>query len=1317
MCRCLLALGGVLWPAAGSRAAEAAEPAPAESFPAATLRGYGRVEGALRKTGDGGAVLEIRCENEARARLLQAKYLSDLHLLPGVRDLAPEERDGIAPAVVAAPQGWLTALVADRRVFLASAPGEAGLKRVLETLPAAAITADSGTPHAEVPMWLDRWDRYGFRFYYRSWDTPPKVREQDYDFLHEFDYAAEHGRSGFVFWDQMFQLDRAEGVMDDGWFDWAQAAARERHLPVGINLSVEQSTDPVWLLNRYRDQTMQYMPGYVGDFYSVGRKGLGERGSLSWSATTAEDAALATLQASVRRFAAEPNVVSWLEPHGELVHGSHDELLEYGPVADRSYREYLKKRYDTPARVSQRWFGQGDALRSWDDVHVPELVSFCGFGPEALDLTGTWRYSPPPAPAPAAQPAVPPKAPALPAWAEAGFDDSAWPEMVAPGDDHAIMLSGQRAVWRRTFEVDPAWLTAHRRVWLYVWDLNGSGGQLVEAYLNGRKIASEEVRGARRHWMVCEATAALTAGRNCLALSLPDGYIGYRVYISAEEPAVYPYLGPGKNAQWADFQDWRGWSRGDMVRRGMEMIRQVDPDRPITLMAPDAFGDEIKPLAERFGGEFHNTGYMMGFYSELLPALMRGSGLPFSLEPGGPAGNIPDLRHYFGLAFSEGVQGYDYFIHIGNILWQDDLRHEYEAMRPALDLIGKYHSPRAEVAVFFSQRSTRLRGPPWPIDGQTTRGDGYWDWSIMPNLIGRYPIDGVGESDFTNGNAARYRVIIDANTAIMDEAQVQAIERYVRAGGTFVTLGQTGRHTPEIADAWPIARLTGYKVLSDDASGLYGGSLRTRGLKSGADETWFPGSWQGVLANGLRLARVAPDAEDLLWWDDGTVAIGRRRLGAGQIIEVGAKFSGSYKNTRYDQAKDYNESEKNYTRVYGRILEICGLTPTPAHLSRDGTPAGWIMLRHYISNNGLYDVWTVWNQNREKPLETDLVLTTPELSPAGFDVVAGKTVPIEPLPEGGGQIAGIRLGPLETRVFLTPRIQIGDTAGEWFALQRSWWRETGKPAGPPLSAPPHRWSEDLTDGWVMRPLADKADPAALKLLTRIDPAAPVRPLGVVVTPPGATPPHTLWLKRFTIPREWHEGATELWLQSANNTTFINAARVFLDGKIIQSWSAQGFQPWRSPLLAAGTTHVLAIETVGGRGLTGARGSCWLWHEPPAESSVDLAGDWTLPKTPAHPAVTVKLPGTFTGAPQRTIELPASAAGQQAVLEIAGPVYGVFVNGHWVARFHHRIGTDLTLDITPWLHFGEKNELELRGWDAQVKVDSVQLKFFRSGYFP
>ena len=144
--------------------------------------------------------------------------------------------------------------------------------------------------------------------------------------------------------------------------------------------------------------------------------------------------------------------------------------------------------------------------------------------------------------------------------------------------------------------------------------------------------------GGLRNWTVAEVTRALRSGENLLALRLPQNFLGYRVYLTGQAPKQYPYLdepalqsgagvppasgasrpsvelsaggtpaprlraGSKLNAQWADFTRWQAWTRQESVQRSSEAIREVDPDRSVICMAPDAFIGGLEELARITAG-------------------------------------------------------------------------------------------------------------------------------------------------------------------------------------------------------------------------------------------------------------------------------------------------------------------------------------------------------------------------------------------------------------------------------------------------------------------------------------------------------------------------------------------------------------------------------------------------------------------------------------------------------------------------------------------------------------------------------------------
>ncbi|MDD5199075.1 MAG: hypothetical protein PHC88_04670 [Terrimicrobiaceae bacterium] len=1284
---------------------------PTETFAPITLRGYGTVSGLFWEEA-AGSVLQVFSEDEARAKLLHAKYLSDLQVLPGVTP-----KPGTVPSstvFAVRGQGVIAAYCDASEVTILAAKSDGELQALIQQVkPAGATTAQ-----VEVPMWLDRWDRFCFRHYYWPWQMPKGETEATYDFVHEFDWAREHDRAGILLHTSPLATDSAEGMMNYGWGGWVAEEARKRSLPVDIHLGANAGGEPSWFLNRYREQTQMKMPGFTGNFHSLMSPYLGGQGVLSWNATTGEDDRLGQLQEAVRRYTAAPNVTSVLEPHGELKHGAQDIFLEYGPVADADYRRYLEGKYGTLAAVAKRW---GVSLGAWNDVHVPEIASFAGWGPRALDVGGAWRVGyeelTEPGEPEENQEHTPASKLAPEEWFKADFDDSSWPEVPGAGHDRQLFLAKRPAVFRRHFDLPVNWSAKNGHVWLYLWDLNLAAREEVRVVLNGKEVGRSRIVRTEPHWSAMEVTSVLKGGRNTLAIRLPQGYIAYRTYLSTVEPRQYPNLGEGLNAQWVDFIDFTAWSRLQTVRRGMEMIRQVAPNQGITLMAPDAYADGIKSLAVAYGGEFRNTGYMGAFWADVLPALMRGADLPFSVEPGGPARDIEDFKKQLGLWQTEGIQSIDYFIHLGSILWDPEIKAEYETVRKQLSLMGQSHYAKAEVACLYSDRIAQLTGYPWGSAPNQNIGGGRWNWNAGALLRGHFPYDGLSQSSFASGDADAYRVIIDSNTSMMDEAMVKEIERWVRAGGTFITLGQTGRHTPEIPNSWPIARLTGYKVTRIDQLTPDGNVAQTGILKPASGQKIYGADWNGVRANGLHLEKIAPEAQNLLLWSDGSVAAGMRPLGKGFIVELGAKFTGAKIFDRVEPGANSPETIQ-LREMLSALLDWRGVKPEAGHLSPENEQ---VWLRPAVTNNGLYDTWTLFNWSHDASQTVSIVLEKGKNPSFAIDMRGGKEFPVTASPDGA-RLDNITLDPLETQVFLTPRGRITRAPAAWFDLQRKWWRGTTKPAARPLPAPFQRHADDLTDDWKFQTLEGAADATRLLAAQFDDRGWASRPIGIWNVKDEGGKGHGVFRKTFTVPAKWTKGRVSLWLTSWNGSSFIDKGRVWLDGREVKPMNNSGYIAESLAALKPGSQHTLAVEVQSDGVLAGLRGQCWLSFEPEAQAKLNLAGKWAPSKDGLRYETPISLPGDFnTQFLRRTAFVDTKYRGQNAVLTVEGDraLVSVLINGKLVRRHHHMIGERWSLNLTPFMRFGAENEIELVRWNGPGAgaVRDVSLGFFEPGVFP
>jgi hypothetical protein len=787
-----------------------------QDFPAKKLRGYGTLSGQAWSDGAGGSLVQIDCADAEHARLLQAKYLSDLGELPPATQPGTIQVNGATLTIATADDvGAVAALREGTTVVLAAAPSSDALAKLITAGVKGDASKWTSVAEGTVPMYLDRFDKYGFRFYYAPGNLPPKPDgsgdDTSYDVRQDFNWMQSvHG--GVTLWTNGLEGITPEWLSVQPRWNWTVDMAKQKGLPFGVNLGIDGAA--YWYFNRNPDALMHFAPGFLGTYYGSMNYGIPEY--VSWSSPIGQDTMLAQLQQTVRNLNGTDNITSWLEPHEELGGGEADLLVDYGPQADETFRQYLKEKYGTIGAVARRY--EDKSLTSWDKIHAPEPAEFLGWSKDAVDLAGTWKISYDDAN----------NADAL----GAGCDDSKWGEMNGPGYGLARLLPQKPAVWRRHFHLDAAWQGRHPAIWLYVWDMNDTRGgdtdpaQRVDVSVNGQAQPETQPAYTDAHWAAYDVTKSVQGGDNLLAVRLPRGLFNYRVYLSGDAPKSYPQLGDGRNAQWADFSSWLGWNRGRGVGRGMQMIRQVDPNRGIVLMAPDSYENEIIQDAISYGGDFHNTGYMGGWWCDKEPALMRGAGLPFSTEPSqGPT--LPQhIMGEMGNWITECVNAIDHFQTLGEVLYHPALKKTFEDHAAMYTSIGRWHAPVAQIAALYSSHTNDLLGWPWAAhpavaangqpyfrsgsypSGFNSRGM-YSPMENIPSGANAYESDAVNDGMFERYQVNKYKVVVDTDTAIMDDATLAGIERFVRQGGVFVTCGETGRHSPEKPDSWPISHLSG----------------------------------------------------------------------------------------------------------------------------------------------------------------------------------------------------------------------------------------------------------------------------------------------------------------------------------------------------------------------------------------------------------------------------------------------------------------------------------------------------------------------------
>jgi len=1249
-----------------------------QDFPAKKLRGYGTLSGKAWSDGAGGSLVRIECQDTEHARLLQAKYLSDLGELPPATQPGTIQVNGATITIATADSvGAVAALRSGATVVLAAAPSGDALAKLIANGVKDDASKWTSVAEGTVPMYLDRFDKYGFRFYYAPGNLPQKPGGGDdtsYDVREDFNWMqAVHG--GVTLWTNGLEGITPEWLSVQPRWNWTVGMAKQKGLPFGVNLGIDGAA--YWYFNRNPDALMHFVPDFLGTYYGSMNYGIPEY--VSWSSQIGQDTMLAQLQQTVRNLNTTDNITSWLEPHEELGGGEADLLVDYGPQADNTFRQYLKEQYGSIGAVSKRY--HDTALTSWGQIHAPEPAEFLGWSKDAVDLAGTWKIS-----YDAAN-----NADAL----GATFDDSAWGTMNGPGYGLARMLPQKPAVWRRHFNLDAAWQGEHPAIWLYVWDMNDTRGgdsdsnQRVVVSVDGKVQVETQPAYTDAHWAAYDVTKIVQGGDNMLAVRLPRGLFNYRVYLSGDAPKSYPQLGDGTNAEWVDFSSWLGWNRGRGVGRGMQMIRQADPNRGIVLMAPDSYENEIIQDAISYGGDFHNTGYMGGWWCDKEPALMRGAGLPFSTEPSqGPT--LPQhIKGEMGNWITECVNAIDHFQTLGEVLYNPDLKKTFEDHAAMYTSIGRWHAPVAQIAALYSSHTNDLLGWPWAAhpavaangqpyfrggsypSGFNSRGL-YSPMENMPKGPNVYESDAVNDGMFERNQVNKYKVIVDTDTAIMDESTLNGIERFVKQGGVFVTCGETGRHSPEKPDSWPINRLTGCALANDTINGP-GTIAPTAGQTLFAPGTAFAGDM-----DGHRFKAVAKDVQSVLAWNDGSLAMGLRPLGKGYVITVGPWFN-----------------NENGNELYSGIFQWLKIDPIPAHLEATGN----FLWRHYRSNNGLYDVWAIWNKDNNTPLQGTLVLD-PALRPAwAVDLKTGarSTVTDGKLP--------VSLPPLELEMLITPRAAISEAPTEWLALQRGWWQGTA-PTGPAFPKRNMKMATDLTDGWSFLPLTEQDDDKPDLAAVVNDSAWKKVSLGLFSLPDYPDVRHAVVRRHIQVPAAWNKGEVTLHLPS-----FRDGASFYLDGQQTQ-WSV---------VLAAGSKHVLAVSIRSQSDLLGADGPAWLsYHLDPAAKQ-DLNGTYQVSTDFMNWPSSIPIPGHVvqgTRALHTTVVVDAAAAGKTVVFhatERSGELHGIVINGKYVAP--GRENGEANLNITPWVLPGQKNDVVLLMGGSAEDINSLSLEFHTPGTYP
>ena len=266
--------------------------------------------------------------------------------------------------------------------------------------------------------------------------------------------------------------------------------------------------------------------------------------------------------------------------------------------------------------------------------------------------------------------------------------------------------------------------------------------------------------------------------------------------------------------------------------------------------------------------------------------------------------------------------------------------------------------------------------------------------------------------------------------------------------------------------------------------------------------------------------------------------------------------------------------------------------------------------RHFLSNNGLYDVFSFWNRYK-RPVTADLVLPAVGSAPtSAIKVKTGETVALTKNAEGL-PVLKMQIEANESQSFLTPRADLATASRDWFALQREWWKGTTPPPARPLPsyAQIHRFTLPLDEDWAFKTLTDQENGETLAAPGVDDSAWEKRAIsGQLIPMPDPRKPQTLlFRKHFTVPPAWNKGSVTLFMTPTEGDAFSDPAKIYCDGVPLKDPVRAVIDESFGGAFKAGTGHVLAVEMPKTSSIIGCTGSSWLYYRPDATEGIDLAG--------------------------------------------------------------------------------------------------------------
>ncbi len=1247
---------------------------------AENIRSFGEVRSAGEQV-KSGAVRRFTCETPEAARTLMHKAM---------RDLAQTATESAAwqtlevggrkvPVLVRSGLGAFLPLVQGSSVMIYTATTPEALAAV--TVPAEA---ELYNPDYQYPAYLDKYSRWGIGCWYPSnWGDgntkgKPNTVNDHFRFAREMDLVLQPNAGGHLLRNLLPKLrEYGRPFHFAEWQEWSPTVALlapEELVTVNSNFST--------------------MPHYYGQISDGGHR------LMAWNNWR--------VQQRVKQFVDEPLLIDWPDPNGEVGPMNEDYIWDFTENNRKNFVRFLQtaRGYTLP-ELGKAWYGDPKHFSSWDEVPIPMSYEFYGWAPDSIMAERSWRLHPVPV------------GKELEEGLKAGFqgekfDDSKWVELPAPGNElFSIFWRADRLAWYRgTIEVPAEWLEKKRAagpIYLTAATLTEGRGTAKpdRLWLNGQELGAWSFCGGYMLRNQFDVTKLLKPGRNVIAYLPAHSSFRGAFFLSDRKLEDYPFADSGLNARYVDWNEYISWAIADMLEHTYQAIRAIDPNRFIKMHAFQR-KDYGTVLAAKYGAAQHNTGDE-AFFRPWDRRFGYVRGVPASCEPSGSVDTPDHFKTWLGWhTFTGGLNALDYFHNIQSMMYSPAAP-LWKKYLPYWKLAPRRQLKQPQLAFFFSSFNNKMLPRPVPYCFDPGRGD--------IQALG-YSYVYVDEATVRDGLIDRFPVIWDTGSWVLDEKTVEGLQKYVENGGTLVLLQETGRHTPTQADAWPISKLTGFRVKELRPMNGTLSIMNDQPLFKKLAGQNFYNEGRSVDYSDYNYADkcavlepVAPGTSAVARYSDGEIAIGLRQLGKGRVIVLGSPFW----RDSYDARGLWWPGPKQ-NAFLSDLLPQLGLAPV-AESSVDG-----VWREHYLSTNGAEEFLALFNPAGE---EVTATITWKPVNPPGalYDPKDASRYEAE-VRDGTVVLKDLTLHPYETLIVATqPRQAPEAVVDSWYRQFAGLWRPVA--GGKVLDYPELPIYElRLADQLLGKEVTPEEFKALPKLPENLVLGACQSPTANLDRPDPNR--RCVLVGKFELPKSWNPETDDIKVSLRGFThavgnvvgpvdAWLNGEKILTQGDI----SAQGYNALQhgkdlpvSPLLKRDGENVLVLAM----GPNGFEGEVTVLRRPKPEASLEVTGEWQVQQDPDSGLSRQQLPGELNAMYAfRDVEIPAEWRGDRVFvkLDLTGELDSFAINGKVIFHPVNWFPAVYDMDVTPWVKFGEPNRFYLitRGATRLWAPEKVNLRKF------